>query len=59
MGRLWIVGKGTHSEISQVDGCPGDVLGHSGNNVNNNFPCRNKHDMDHPCAYRKYQKGPS
>jgi hypothetical protein len=50
VGRRWTVGEGTHSEIRQVDGCPGDVLGHTGDNVDDNFSRCDEHDMDHPCA---------
>ena len=57
MGCLRIVRKGTYGEITQVDGCPGDVLGHTGNNVDDYFSYCNKHDMDHPCACMNTQRG--
>lgn len=53
------VGKGTHGEITQVDGSPGDVLGHTGNSVDDNFSRCNKHDVDHPCACENTQRDPS
>src|SRR5260370_19508806 len=51
VGHIWKGRNGTQSEISKVDGCPGNVLSHTGNNVDDNFSRCNKYDMDHPCAY--------
>ena len=45
------MGAGTHGEIGQVDGCPGNVLGHTGYGVDGKLSGRNEDDMDHPCAY--------
>ena len=52
------IGKGTHGEVTQVDGRPGDVLGHAGNSVDDNFASCNKHDVDHPCTYMNAQRDP-
>jgi hypothetical protein len=42
---------GTHGKIRKVDGCPGNVSCHAGDGVDDEFPCRDENDMDHPCAY--------
>jgi len=45
-----VVGTGTHGEIGQVDGCPGNVWGHTGNGIDCEFSSRYEDNMDHPCT---------
>jgi hypothetical protein len=54
-GHRRAVGVGTHGEIGQIDGCPGDVLGYAGNGINDDFTRGYEQKMDHPCTYKREQ----